>query len=102
MGTRFVKFGQTHVNPARVLFVTEVYMTAEIHMGGHAPIKTELPAAQVIKLLEDAMGDQPRGNEAGHYAPEIVHQALLADVVRYLEEKLGKKPVREGEPAATP
>lgn len=63
MGVRFVKFGSVHVNPPRVLFVTEVETLAEINLGGDAPIKTGLPTAQVIKMLEDAMSNQPTTNE---------------------------------------
>jgi hypothetical protein len=55
MSVRFVKFGATHVNPTRVLFVTEVYGLGEIYVEGSAPIKTGLPIAQVIKMLEDSM-----------------------------------------------
>jgi hypothetical protein len=55
MRVRFVKFGATHVNPSRVLFVTEVYGLGEINVGSGAPIKTGLPIAQVIKMLEDSM-----------------------------------------------
>src|SRR5882762_10218099 len=40
MGVRFVKFGQIYVNPARVLFVTDVYSLGEITIGASAPIKT--------------------------------------------------------------
>ena len=57
MGARFVKFGSTYINPLRVLFVTDVYRLAELHMGNSAPIKTGLPTVQVIKMLEDALGE---------------------------------------------
>jgi hypothetical protein len=55
MSVRFVKFGSTHVNPSRVLFVTDVYMLAELNMGGGAVIKTGLPTAQVLEMLENAL-----------------------------------------------
>jgi hypothetical protein len=96
MGKRFVKFGATHVNPSRVLFVADVYTLGEIHVGGSTPIKTGLPVSQVIEMLEHAMGNQTSADEFGQYSPEIVHKALLADVVRYLEEKLAKPEVRGG------
>ena len=57
MGARFVKFGSTYINPLRVLFVTDVYRLAELHMGNSAPIKTGLPTVQVIKMLENALGE---------------------------------------------
>jgi len=96
MGARFVKFGSIHVNPSRVLFVTDVYTLGEINVGASAPIKTGLPTAQVIKMLEEAMSNQTTTNEPGHSPREIVHKAVVADVVRYLEEKLAKKTVRAG------
>jgi hypothetical protein len=59
MSVRFVKFGSTHVNPLRVIFVTDVYSLAELNMGGVVPVKTGLRTAQVVKMLEDALSDQP-------------------------------------------
>jgi len=96
LGVRFVKFGAVHVNPERVLFVTDVYTLGELNMGGPTPIKTGLPTKQVVKMLEEAMGDQADAPEPPRYPPEIVHRAVLADVVRYLEEKLAKKPTQAG------
>jgi hypothetical protein len=95
MAMRFVKFGAIHVNPSRVLFVTDVFAQGEINVGDSTSIKTGLPVSQVIKMLEDAMGNQTITDEVGPYPPEIVHKALLADVVRYLEEKLAKNQVRD-------
>jgi len=57
MAMRFVKFNKIHVNPLRVLSVTEVYSVAEIDVGGAAPIKTGLPAAEVIRMLEEAINE---------------------------------------------
>lgn len=92
MGVRFVKFGSTYVNPSRVLFVTDVYAQGEIDVGTSTPIKTGTPISKVIKMLEDAMGNQPNPPEPVHYPPERapVHKAVLADMVEYLEGKLEK------------
>ena len=57
MGARFVKFGSTHVNPLRVLSSRTCTCWQSFHMGTSAPIRTGLPTAQVIKMLEDALGE---------------------------------------------
>jgi hypothetical protein len=62
MGMRFVNFSPNYVNPSRVLFVKDVYGLGEINMSGVAPLKTGLPVAQVIKMLEDALSE-PGANE---------------------------------------
>lgn len=90
MGLRFVKFGQTYVNPLRVLWVADVYSLGEIHIGTSTPIKTGLPTSQVIKMLEDAVAEQPDAGEREDALPETVRKALLADVIQYLEGKLAR------------
>jgi hypothetical protein len=91
MGVRFVKFGQTYVNPTRVRFVADVYSLGEIDIGASAPIKTGVRTAEVIKMLEDAMAEPPGPANPEGYLSETVRKELLADVVRYLEGKLAPK-----------
>ena len=64
MTVRFVKFNSVHVNPLRVLFVTDVYRLGEINLGSGQPIKTGLPTAEVIRLLEEAMNSEQPGQGA--------------------------------------
>jgi hypothetical protein len=90
MGVRYVKFGATHVNPSRVLFVTDVYGLAEINVGLPSPIKTGLPIAQVMKMLDEAMADPADTHASGTDARDAAHKAVVADVVRYLEERMSK------------
>ena len=98
MGVRFVKFGQIYVNPARVLFVADVYSLGEINVGASAPIKTGIRTSEVIKLLEDALTDQPYAAEPGARMEETTPRAVLDEVIRYLEAKLAKEPRLEVQP----
>jgi hypothetical protein len=100
MGVRYVKFGQIYVNPARVLFVADVYSLGEINIGASAPVKTGVRTSEVIKMLEDAMTEQPHAAEQEPRSRGMTPQAVLDEVIRYLEAKLAKEPRREESPAA--
>ena len=61
MRVRFVKFvnssGDKYVNPLNVLFVGEYNGLVVVRVAGDVHFEMNLPVAQVIKLLEDAISD---------------------------------------------